>query len=713
MENRDDMDVADGSGRVQRARNTMLKLQSKQADERKIDRIEDRLTGIETVLESLAAKFGNLDVSKDASTPSSQQKSSGRFGKSPHSSNDFGSVETPAPFEGEMTLNSQSEFAREYLEHVVHSTPSIGQNADIKAALSTLQNMVSNRQAQEASSKSESQPFLNPKLADIDASKLERPPWEAVDDVLSKASAFPTMAFAVIFPFLKLDNLKDIFKMTFDSPKDASVPQRVLVYGVLHYLFSEFASYPLLGRRVHNYRSYAAQSQTQLETAMSQLPIFLPASYENVLALLLASSYAIELSKPTMCWALITNAAAMCMNLGYHRISSMKDDSEELRESKMHVFWFIYSMDRTISLRLGRAPFIQDWDVSLPYPSFPNVPHSIRKNKAPGSQIELYWIHVAQVQGQTYERLFSPAAFLKPEEERAQIATELVAAMDQAWKDRGEASVLDFALLGASLPESFSKTTSTSPNETDLPSKRELSPLSDAVMHYSTVTLIQRAVSPDNVSFNHDCLQSARAALAAHHRCNLQFNVRGNEELWSGYVLWSILQAPFTPFIVVFCNAITQCDPTDLGSLSDFVLSLEPCRTIAEGADKLYKMCHLFLQVAKIYVEAKTKEKEAHQASTAAGQDGFYDTAEGGQSMDFSTMTQFDPYLSALGLVPNSGWPLPAYPAMEGFQGMDGLGTGVPGGQAGSRNTVQDWFSGSRYIMGLMEDDVNMPDLTM
>jgi hypothetical protein len=64
----------------------------------------------------------------------------------------------------------------------------------------------------------------------------------------------------------------------------------------------------------------------------------------------------------------------------------------------------------------------------------------------------------------------------------------------------------------------------------------------DVVMHYSTLSLVQRAVSPDNVTFNRECLESARAALVAHQRCNTQFNVKGNEEFFKGYIHWSILQ---------------------------------------------------------------------------------------------------------------------------------------------------------------------------
>lgn len=122
-------------------------------------------------------------------------------------------------------------------------------------------------------------------------------------------------------------------------------------------------------------------------------------------------------------------------------------------------------------------------------------------------------------------------------------------------------------------------------------------------------------------------------------------------------------------------------------------------------------MCNIFLHVAKLYIEAKTKEA-AEQRQNSQGS-GFYPAASSDQAADDMTaMNQFDPYLSALGLMPNSAWPMansfPAMPpGMEAFQGLDGAASAGYGAQ----NTVQDWFSGSRYIMGLMEDDINMPDL--
>jgi hypothetical protein len=181
-------------------------------------------------------------------------------------------------------------------------------------------------------------------------------------------------------------------------------------------------------------------------------------------------------------------------------------------------------------------------------------------------------------------------------------------------------------------------------------------------------------------------------------------------------------------FIVIFCNAIQTADSSDLNSLSDFVASLESCRTISEGADKLYRMCHLFSRVAKLYIMAKTQDAaQTSQCPAPNPQARYYTTADGTQ-LDMDAMSQFDPYLSALGLMPDSVWPMAGYnsntqtaagiDAFSQGQIMDNTMNSVPMGMGlgqptGNHNPLQDWFSGSRYLMNLMEagDDMQMPDL--
>lgn len=103
------------------------------------------------------------------------------------------------------------------------------------------------------------------------------------------------------------------------------------------------------------------------------------------MALLLGSSYAIEICKPSLCHVMMSTAAGLCQSLGFHRYSTMKDDSEEDRNSKIHVFWMIYMFDKTMSLRLGRASIIQDFDIELPF---------LDGNDKKGKGMLDYWVKV-------------------------------------------------------------------------------------------------------------------------------------------------------------------------------------------------------------------------------------------------------------------------------------------------------------------------------
>jgi hypothetical protein len=94
---------------------------------------------------------------------------------------------TPAPFEGETAINRQSGYARELLTKVVGSNPSIGQNEEIKSALSALEELVTRQGHVTVSTTTTVHPLINRALADVDPGKLERPPWSAVKDMLERA----------------------------------------------------------------------------------------------------------------------------------------------------------------------------------------------------------------------------------------------------------------------------------------------------------------------------------------------------------------------------------------------------------------------------------------------------------------------------------------------------------------------------------------------
>jgi hypothetical protein len=141
------------------------------------------------MLEKLTTKLGNIDLRRDASDQSSHARSHDLPSRSQQSGSDPNNVPTPATFEGETTLNRQSEFAREFLEKAVGNTPSIEQNAEIKDALTSLQEMVTRQGRYTNTMSSASHPFFNRALSNIDPSRLDRPPWDIVNDVIEKAAS--------------------------------------------------------------------------------------------------------------------------------------------------------------------------------------------------------------------------------------------------------------------------------------------------------------------------------------------------------------------------------------------------------------------------------------------------------------------------------------------------------------------------------------------
>jgi hypothetical protein len=100
---------------------------------------------------------------------------------------------TPAPFEGETTINSQSDYAREFLAKAVGSTPSIEQNEEVKSALFALNELVTRQGHATTSTVTNSHVLINRSLAEIDPEALERPPWEVSNEVLDKGMSKLTL----------------------------------------------------------------------------------------------------------------------------------------------------------------------------------------------------------------------------------------------------------------------------------------------------------------------------------------------------------------------------------------------------------------------------------------------------------------------------------------------------------------------------------------
>ena len=110
----------------------------------------------------------------------------------------------------------------------------------------------------------------------------------------------------------------------------------------------------------------------------------------------------------------------------------MKIDSEETIQYKSFLLWSVYYLDKSLSLRLGRASTIPDSDITIPRPSTGS------RNNAPVMAYFPLWIESARCQGSIYEMLYSPSSLIQPDTVRYDRAQSLVTdlqALDQATRD--------------------------------------------------------------------------------------------------------------------------------------------------------------------------------------------------------------------------------------------------------------------------------------
>lgn len=192
-----------------------------------------------------------------------------------------------------------------------------------------------------------------------------------------------------------------------------------------------------------NYQAYLRLCKYNTEIALAGLKLLLLATKETIQALTLGVSthispllistvltvflmqamHAIEVSRPSFAWTLTSTAAQLCQTLGYHRASSMENDSRPERESKVRLFWSVYCLNKGLSLRLGQASVIQDYDISL------RADTGDLGIEGPWKRVVPLWIRLAMIQGKVYELLYSPAALCKSESERVGHAERLAGEM--------------------------------------------------------------------------------------------------------------------------------------------------------------------------------------------------------------------------------------------------------------------------------------------
>ncbi|PFH56027.1 hypothetical protein XA68_17181 [Ophiocordyceps unilateralis] len=618
--------------------------------EGKIDQIERRLGNIEALLRSLTPADNGRAF---ASTPAT---ASGVPTVASTADCDAASSDESA-LGGDEGLTAQTTFASEFLENAVGRSSLPQASPKMEAALANLRQLVQ-LQKRRSMSQGPRFPLLKP-VPPGGVCKLPMPPMPAVVALLKQSKNAPPTLFAIVCSLVGLADFSSLCRLVYFATDDFSDATFTIVNAMLYNLFMEqhaLATDPVIR---DEYDVYMQQCRANLETCLANTPLLLSAKTENIQALMLGTIYAIDVSRPSVAWHLSCMAAQLCQSAGYHRSETLKHNSATASRLKRILFWHVYALDKSLGLRLGRAPVINECDIDIPRVFEFDVLDPLQ----PSSILNL-WIKFSHLQSCIYEQLYSPAALARP---RAELT------------DRARALAEDCRRLEAESEECREPVYSyiRAINTSDIV---DIFMRGDEVQFQVTFTLVFQIIPAPEGSpsrFCGECLEAARKAIRIHQQCavrNLGTYFR------SIYLHWNLLLTPFAPFFVLFCYVIETSSPDDLELLREFVASLAESRDISESVDKLYRLAQVMIDIASLYVEAKAQQQE-DQTMVPIGD-------------------EFEMYLSQLGFMPTEDQAMANAP-------NDAKGQLAVNGQV---TQIADWFSGNRNMMGLLEEDLSQID---
>ncbi|KAH0420877.1 fungal specific transcription factor domain-containing protein [Colletotrichum camelliae] len=570
-----------------------------QESERKIDQIDRRLETVIRLLHDMKVNPSAGTTGSDRSggimgTPPTEGMSLFSQDGPPTSTNTPSSHalqaddESSAVVEGESSLAAHSVFATEFLQKVVSTKSLQDSSLDLGETLEALSQIVTALKQQPVAGE-----MTYPHAKPIQRQRiqgLELPPIQKAVNTIRVAKSQRLSGMAWIYDFLPTRRFPDLCLNVYFS-ENHSEYDFITVNGGLYSLFTDYAA-QISPEDKKEYQEYARMS-----------------SADVIVALLFGTFHAVEISKPSLAWTLASKASELCQTLGYHRVECLKNtkDDGKPRVRGMHwhqfLFWNVYYIDKSLSLRLGRASTIPDWHITMPEPSVedpledPLLPYYV------------LWIHTAKCQGKIYEMLYSPDSMAQPYHVRQTRVHELVSMLHDVetrtreanakWGDRArdmvEGAFVDFCLI------------------------------SDSVLRLSMLTMVYRAaprVEGSPTTFSPECIKAARAALEKHQEC-VSVMRKSHDVYFATYIHWTIMFAPFIPFIVLFCQVIETQDQQDLARLHGFILFLQEANTLSDAAHKMHRLFQVLYSVALRFVEFRTSTPQAQQTQASAEMDAY------------------------------------------------------------------------------------------
>ncbi|KAI9370016.1 hypothetical protein BJX61DRAFT_535959 [Aspergillus egyptiacus] len=359
------------------------------------------------------------------------------------------------------------------------------------------------------------------------------------------------------------------------SPGSVSDAELIIVHYILYWLFTECSNTAGDDILKGDYRGQALVCKESLETILSNLSFHIKTNTDSILAMYLATIYCLQCGKPLTAGTFISRASLMVQSLGLHSKHALAAKPAGEIQLQLRLFWAVYVIEKTVSLRFGRPSTIRDHDITVPRVVLDRNMTSLLYNRLPD------WIDVA-----IFSVREARTRALGAEFERIMLTRlELYKRQDKWSRHVIQPSLCRFVIH------------------------------SNRAAEHSILACIYRGIPSENPSSMAPCPESIAAARAALKETEVCITILTDTEsgsltpdTWAQEV---ILVVPFMPFLILLSNIIETSDSSDLEYLRKFVNCLHSLEQSSRHSAciKRLRVLSALNDVAGKYVAAKRKRE--------------------------------------------------------------------------------------------------------
>lgn len=373
-------------------------------------------------------------------------------------------------------------------------------------------------------------------------------------------------------------------------------------------------------------------------SALDDLEVFMTPAIRNIQALVTMAITSIEISRPALCWSLLSQAARSAQSLGLHRAHTHAHLPPRLQRERINLFWLIYTWSNCMALTFGRSSALPDYDIDVPLPTNPPL------NPNPHHENFLALIALAQIQGRIYKDLYS-------------------------------ATSAPGAHTIAALAHSLAEWKATHLTHLPLPTTplAVFNHLQTHFGYHNSLNLLHRH-TPPGIAAARDSIHLILTAISTHPAL-----------AETGVLLWLFSCYPFSAFFTLFRAVIL--DPSAAETTGDLALMrgleryFEQCAHVREGAARLGGVARAFCGFAEGFVEVwggRGKGKRGREEQQPA--DGREES--GNHQQQWSSQPEGAPGMAEAQFL---RWPL----QMEGLDQTGDVGQGMPPMQYGQGGQME------------------------